>query len=470
MGFADFPFQSRYRTVRGHRLHYIDEGQGPVLVFLHGNPTSSYLWRNVIKPLSSHYRCIALDLIGFGKSDKPDLDYRFLTHYNFVEGFVQALKLKDMTLVLHDWGGPLGFRLAQRHPDLVSGICFMETFPFTMNWKDLPGPARPLFRAFRHPLAGKALILWQNLFVNLVLPWSVKRHLPRSVKEAYRAPFRRVRDRFPIYVWPNELPLEERRDDTWAALRQIEDGLAEMPQRMLLLRFRPGAIIRRYRARWLERRLPHLTVVDCGPGLHFVQEDQPESIAANLGAWLEERLPRQRHPREADIPAGPAGLDAAVTEDTGFRGELYWRRLEHDGDSMVAAWSDAGLAMLQFIDSGDDPEELVRDLFPEATPRHQPDDETDWLAPAAPLHLIGTDFQRRVWRALMAVPEGETRTYKALAEELDSQPRAVGQAVARNAIALRVPCHRVVPVSGGPGQYRWGRERKARLLAREGAV
>ena len=149
MGFADYPFTSRYLTVDGHRLHYIDEGQGPTLLFLHGNPTSSYLWRNVIKPLTGHFRCVALDLIGFGKSDKPDLDYRFLTHYQFLHGFVTGLGLTDVTLVLHDWGGPLGFRLAQHQPDRVSAVCFMETFPFTFDWHEFPPAARPLFFAFR---------------------------------------------------------------------------------------------------------------------------------------------------------------------------------------------------------------------------------------------------------------------------------------------------------------------------------
>lgn len=148
MGFADFPFESRFVTLNGHRLHYIDEGEGPLILFIHGNPTSSYLWRNVIKPLRGKYRCIALDLIGFGKSDQPDLDYRFLTHYQYLEEFVAALALTDITLVLHDWGGPLGFRLAQQHPGKVSRLCFMETFPFTFDWDEFPCPCGPFSLPF----------------------------------------------------------------------------------------------------------------------------------------------------------------------------------------------------------------------------------------------------------------------------------------------------------------------------------
>lgn len=289
MGFADFPFQSRYRDVRGHHIHYVDEGQGPALLFLHGNPTSSYLWRNIIKPLRRDYRCIAPDLIGFGKSDKPDLDYRFDTHYRFIEDFILDMDLTDLTLVLHDWGGPLGFRFAREHPERVSGICFMETFPFTLRMDELPAMARPLFRAFRRPITGQMLIMWQNLFVNLVLPLSVKRHLPHSVMSVYRAPFRRPGSRFPVYVWPNALPLDDRKGDTWEQIRDTEQGLEDMPQRMLLLAFRPGAILRRERVAWLQRKLPDLQVMDCGRGLHFVQEDQPESIATNLDAWLREK-------------------------------------------------------------------------------------------------------------------------------------------------------------------------------------
>ena len=274
MGFADYPFTSRYLTVDGHRLHYIDEGQGPTLLFLHGNPTSSYLWRNVIKPLTAHYRCVALDLIGFGKSDKPDLDYRFLTHYHFLHEFVGALELSDITLVLHDWGGPLGFRLAQHQPERVSALCFMETFPFTFDWHEFPPAARPLFFAFRQRRLSYWLLQRQNLFVDVVLRFSTRRRLPRSVLAAYRAPFPDARSRYPIRVFPGELPINDRRTETWAAIQDIEQRLERMPQPMLLLQFHPGAVLSRTRVAWLSQRPP--SGRGRRRGLHYVQEDNPE--------------------------------------------------------------------------------------------------------------------------------------------------------------------------------------------------
>jgi O-6-methylguanine DNA methyltransferase len=458
MGFADFPFQSRYQTVDGQRIHYIDEGDGPVLLFIHGNPTSSYLWRNIIKPLRTHYRCIALDLIGFGQSDKPELDYRFQTHYRFLLGFVEALDLRDMTLVLHDWGGPLGFQLAQQQPDRVARICFMETFPFTFDWSTFPPGAKQLFQGFRHPKLGPALVIWQNLFVNLVLPLSVKRHLPRSVMQAYRAPFRKREHRKPILLWPNELPLDDDRGKTWEAIKAIENNLGTMTQPMLLLAFKPGAIVGKTNRRRLEKLIPGLAVKDCGVGLHYVQEDQPEAIANAISDWLAE---------STGTEAGKqTGVSARVAESDKPGDTLHWRTLSRDKDQLVAAWDKQGLVALEFLDKKN-PETVLGERFPNVSLKQESADKTDWLSPDTPLHLVGTEFQRQVWKALLAIPAGETRSYKDIAEAVGSQPRAVGQAVGKNNIALRVPCHRVLPVSGGTGGYKWGKARKEKLLKGE---
>lgn len=465
MGFADYPFTSRYLTVDGHRLHYIDEGQGPTLLFLHGNPTSSYLWRNVIKPLTAHYRCVALDLIGFGKSDKPDLDYRFLTHYRFLHDFVAQLDLSGITLVLHDWGGPLGFRLAQHQPARVSAICFMETFPFTFDWHEFPLAARPLFFAFRQRRLSYWLLQRQNLFVNVVLRFSTLRRLPRSVLAAYRAPFPDARSRYPIRVFPGELPINDRQTETLVAIQDIERRLERMTQPMLLLQFHPGAVLSRTRVAWLSQRIAHLEVVDCGRGLHYVQEDNPEAIANALADWCRDRA-----------TTAPAATPTVAAEDKTFKGTLSWtftraRPAGHD-EGLVAAWSDQGLVMLSFAEDAEDGRRQVAERFPTC---HLEDTEpakiTDLLkAPQdSPLHLIGTDFQRRVWRALLEIPAGSTSDYAAIAARVGSQARAVGGAVAANRIAILVPCHRVVPRAGGAGAYHWGGERKQALLAAEGA-
>jgi O-6-methylguanine DNA methyltransferase len=461
MGFADAPFEAHYAEVLGHSMHYVDEGSGPVLLFLHGNPTSSYLWRNIIKELRSEYRCIAPDLIGFGQSDKPPLDYRFLTHYSFIEAFVEQLGLEHVTLVVHDWGGPLGFLLAQQQPERVDGIAFMETFPFTLKWSEFPPLGKPVFRGFRRPRLGRILVMWQNLFINLVLPMGVKRHLPRSVMASYRAPFRDIEDRYPILVWPNELPLDDQRGETREVIEDMEQRLPSMPQRLLLLWFRPGALIRKRQVQWLREHIPHLETRYCGEGLHYVQEDEPEAIAGAVREWLS---------RGASTSRAQTGSPEATQTTSALAGDVstfYWRRLRHGDETLVAVWSEQGLAGLAFVDADEDPAAVAASLLPDVRPVEATGDNTDWLDPATPLHWTGTDFQQRVWHALQAIPSGETRTYKQIAEQLGSQPRAVGQAVGANRIALRVPCHRVVPSSGGTGSYRWGKARKQRLLAAE---
>ncbi len=461
MGFADAPFEAHYARVLGHNIHYVDEGSGPVLLFLHGNPTSSYLWRNIIKELRSDYRCIAPDLVGFGGSDKPLLDYRLLTHYSFIEALVEQLGLEDVTLVVHDWGGPLGFLLAQQQPDRVKAIAFMETFPFTLKWSQFPPLAQPVFRGFRRPRLGRLLVMWQNLFINLVLPMGVKRHLPHSVMASYRAPFRAVEDRYPILVWPNELPLDHQSGETREVIEDMEKRLPDMPQRLLLLYFRPGALIRKRQVQWLREHIPHLETRYCGEGLHYVQEDEPEAIVETVRAWLA---------RDKAAPANSGAETSRVSRDASPRHSgFYWRRMRHGDDTLVAIWSAQGLAGLAFADPEEDPDALAQALIPDTHPVEAPDDDTDWLDPSVPLHWTGTDFQQGVWRTLQQIPTGETRTYRQVAEELGTQSRAVGQAVAANRIALRIPCHRVVPSSGGPGSYRWGQARKQRLLEAEKA-
>jgi len=460
MGFADYPFTSRYLTVNGHRLHYIDEGQGPTLLFLHGNPTSSYLWRNVIKPLTDRYRCVALDLIGFGKSDKPDIDYRFLSHYRFVHDFVALLNLTDVTLVLHDWGGPLGFRLAQHQPERVRALCFMETFPFTFDWHEFPLAARPLFFAFRQRRLSYWLLQRQNLFIDVVLRFSTLRRLPRSVMAAYRAPFPNARSRYPIRVFPGELPINDRETETWAAIQDIEQRLESMPQPMLLLQFHPGAVLSRTRVAWLSQRIARLEVIDCGPGLHYVQEDNPKAIAEALDSWS------RGHQRAAT--AAPR----VAAEDKTLKQPLRWAFAHVDKDGLVAAWSCNGLVMLSFADDQEDGRRQVTARFPGCELEPVDGAEVTALLDApeqTPLHLVGTDFQRRVWRALLEVPTGSTSDYAGIAARVGSQARAVGGAVAANRIAILVPCHRIVPRGGGSGAYHWGAERKQALLAAEGA-
>ena len=193
---ADFPFAVRDVQVHGARMAYIDEGSGDPIVFLHSNPTSSYLWRNVIPHVRSVGRCIAPDLIGMGRSDKPDIGYRFVDHALYIDGFLEALGLDRITFVVHDWGSALGFDWAMRHESRVRGLAFMEAILGPVpSWEQFTPQGREIFKKLRTPGVGETMVLDHNMFVEQLLPGSVVRslspaemqHLSRAVRRAHRA-------------------------------------------------------------------------------------------------------------------------------------------------------------------------------------------------------------------------------------------------------------------------------------------
>jgi len=186
---AEFPFESRFVEVNGHNIHYVEKGEGKPILFIHGNPTSSYLWRNIIPHAAAHGRAIALDLIGMGKSDKPDLDYRFADHVPYVEGFIEELGLEDVTLVIHDWGSALGFHYASRHSENIRGIAFMEAVIRPMRWSQFPADFKAGFKLMRTPIIGWLMISGLNMFVNKILPSAVVRDLTDVEMKHYRAPY-----------------------------------------------------------------------------------------------------------------------------------------------------------------------------------------------------------------------------------------------------------------------------------------
>jgi pimeloyl-ACP methyl ester carboxylesterase len=282
---ARYPFRSRYADLFGSKIHYIEEGSGRAFLFLHGNPTWSYLWRNVIPPIAERGRCIAPDLIGFGRSDRPDIGYTFREHYRYVEGFIEELQLKDFVLVGHDWGGVLGFYYALNYRANVSGIAFMESFPFTLEWKDFPPAFRKALKLFRTPELGKFLIMRMNLFVKRVIPAGVDMDIPKSVLHRYLEPFPTARSRYPVYVFPNELPIRGRRNTTYREIEWVEKSLPDISCPVLLLTCTPGGIIGKARAAWLAERIGDLTVKDIGHGIHYMQEDNPAGIADAIVKW-----------------------------------------------------------------------------------------------------------------------------------------------------------------------------------------
>jgi haloalkane dehalogenase len=275
--------------VLGHSMAYVEVGQGDPIVFLHGNPTSSYLWRNVIPHCESLGRCIAPDLIGMGDSDKlepsgPDR-YRFVEHREYLDALLAELGVeRNVTLVVHDWGSALGFDWANRHRDAVRGIAYMEAIVRPVSWSDWPEAARKVFQGFRSP-AGEAMVLEQNVFVERVLPGSILRKLGDEEMEVYRRPFREPGEsRRPTLTWPREIPIEGEPADVTEIVRRYGEWLAVCDLPKLFVNAEPGAILvgaqREFCRSWPNQR--ELTV----EGSHFVQEDSPDEIGRAVADWL----------------------------------------------------------------------------------------------------------------------------------------------------------------------------------------
>src|SRR2546428_4167335 len=205
---ADLPFAVRDVQVHGASMAYIDEGSGDPIVFLHGNPTSSYLWRNVIPHVRDVGRCIAPDLIGMGRSDKPDIGYRFVDHALYIDGFLEALGLDRITFVVHDWGSALGFDWAMRHESRVRGLAFMEAILGPVpSWEQFTAQGREIFKKLRTPGGGETIVLDHNMFVEQLLPGSVVRSLSPAELQPYRAPFVECTASQPMLSGPRPIPV-----------------------------------------------------------------------------------------------------------------------------------------------------------------------------------------------------------------------------------------------------------------------
>jgi len=282
---SDFPFKSNYIDVHGSNIHYIDEGSGDPILFLHGNPTSSYLWRNIIPYLTPSGRCIAPDLIGMGKSDKPDIDYRFVDHSKYVEGFINAMGLKNITLVIHDWGSALGFHYAMRHENNIKGIAFMEAIIKSSRWNEFPKDFKMGFRLFRTPIIGWLMIAGMNIFIEQLLPKAIVRSLTEKEKNYYRAPFKRIKYRKPLWRWPNEIPIEGLPADTTIIVQNYNKRLIESDVPKILFFAHPGGLITSSMLEWCQQTLKNLKTVDVGDGIHYLQEDNPHLIGSELAKW-----------------------------------------------------------------------------------------------------------------------------------------------------------------------------------------
>ncbi len=287
---AEMAYEKQYRDVHGKKIAYVEAGEGDPIVLLHGNPTSSYLWRNVIPELVGRGRVIAPDLIGQGDSEKlPASDgpqrYSFLTAYHYLDGLLAAIGADhNVTLVIHDWGSALGFYWAQQHPDAVRGIAYMEGIVCPVTWEDWPEAARGIFQGFRSP-KGEDLVLQRNMFVEAVLPSSIIRKLGEEEMQHYRAPFSSPDDRQPTLNWPRQIPIDGEPADMVelvASYGQWLAGNAQLPK--LFINADPGSILTG-RPREFCRGWPNQTEVTV-KGNHFIQEDSPREIGQAVAQWM----------------------------------------------------------------------------------------------------------------------------------------------------------------------------------------
>ncbi|GAO01556.1 haloalkane dehalogenase [Anaeromyxobacter sp. PSR-1] len=270
-------------------MSYREAGRGPAVVFLHGNPLSSHVWRGVIPHVAGRVRCLAPDLIGMGRSGKPDLAYRFADHARYLDAWFDAVDLHDVVLVGHDWGGVLAMDWAARHPDRVRGLVILETFLRPMRWSDWPPQGAKLFRALRTPGAGERLALEQNAFLARSLENGVKRGLSEADRAAYAAPYPDPGSRRPLLQWTREIPIDGEPADVAAVVARYDDWLAtSLRTPKLLLTFdAPSVLVSPAVVDWARRTVAALDVVQLGPAGHHAPEDLPDDIGRAIVGWLE---------------------------------------------------------------------------------------------------------------------------------------------------------------------------------------
>ncbi|MEM1218504.1 MAG: haloalkane dehalogenase [Bacteroidota bacterium] len=285
---AAFPFQSHYATVLGNRIHYIDESTTAgehTFVLLHGNPTSSYIWRNIIPYLTPHGRVIAPDLIGMGKSDKPDIDYTLQDHIAHMDGLLAQLELDKIIFVIQDWGSGIGFHYAHRFPDRVAGIAFFEAITRTIEWEEATFLERLLFRRFRHPKKGYKMIVKNNFFIKRFLPLMTRRKLTKEEKAAYAAPYPTEADRKAVWVWPSQIAISGQPKASYDIVNAYEKWLPTSTLPKLMFHADPGMIIKPQEAEKIKAIWKNVSTIDLGKGKHYLQETYPHQIGEGISTW-----------------------------------------------------------------------------------------------------------------------------------------------------------------------------------------
>ena len=292
--YQSFPYRYKFAFVKGSQMAYIEEGQGMPVLFLHGTPTNSYLWRNVIPYVSPKARAIAVDLIGMGESEAPDIPYRFDDHADYLEAFIDQLELEEMIIVGQDWGGALAINYAAKYPDKVKGLVLMESIlkPFNSLSEFRPKFAENI-DLMRDPIKGQQKLIKENFYISHILPGQTLRQLDAQEFEAYAKYYTDDASRIPLWRWPNELPIMGRPVDMHQTILANTDYLVGSDMPKLMFYARPGGLGNANQVVWAQENLKNTTFLDIGPGIHLLPEENPHAIGAGIAIWLETTFKKQ---------------------------------------------------------------------------------------------------------------------------------------------------------------------------------
>lgn len=284
---AEFPFDSRYVDVYGSKLHYIEEGSGDPILFLHGIPASCYVWRNIIPHLKTLGRCIAPDFIGMGKSDKPDIEYTVADQVKYLEKFIETLNLKNITLVMHGWGSVIGLDYAMRHPENCKGFVFYEAYLRPLNGDDISLPLQEQLRMFDEQKNVYDLVKDGQFFIDKVLPQEVMRKLTTEEISRYREPYLSSGSGKALCAYLKELPRANQKNQIDKTIEAYSKKLAQSSLPKLMLYSVPGFVTTIETLVWAKQALPNIETVDVGEELHYAQESNPTLMGEAISAWLQ---------------------------------------------------------------------------------------------------------------------------------------------------------------------------------------
>jgi haloalkane dehalogenase len=284
---TDFPYESRFVEIAGSKMHYIEQGAGDPILFLHGIPASNYVWRNVIPHLATLGRCIAPDLIGFGKSDKPDIAYSISDHIRYIEKFIDELKLKKLTIVMHGWGSIIGFDYAMKHEKNCKGLAFYEAFLRPFHEEDISLP----FQEHVSELEAQEFNMEKAIngiqFIDQVLPQAMMRTLSETEMSHYREPFLEAGSEKPLQQYWQELSQKNGSGEVDKIITEYAKKLTQSKLPKLLLYSIPGFVMTIATVMWAKKHLTQLEIVEIGEDLHYAQESNPFLMGESISIWLQ---------------------------------------------------------------------------------------------------------------------------------------------------------------------------------------